>query len=235
MNLQQYINQNPQLRDWLEELPEEILSEIAVRQYAPNDYLITSGRYDHNVYIILEGVCHIARANDAGVVITYYKISTMDVIGLAELHSDRPQRRIANVVAKTEVTAAVIPGEVIMHCLGRYPLFSLRINQQVIQRLHESIGLYAECNNYPLYSSVVTYLKYAYHFYHRQFPPDYTGPVKINESRQEIADIIGVDIRSVNRTVEKLKREGFIKVVRGKIHIDHDEYMNLSNAGAERQ
>lgn len=234
MGIETYMKQIPELMKLLEELPPEALDRIQVRDYQVNDYLIRSGCYENNIYIILQGVCDIARPNDTGVMISNYKISNMDVTGLSELYQPLPAKRYASVIAKTPVTAAVIPSDILMTCFGKYQYFTVQLNLLVINRLHRSIGLFAECNNYPLYESVVTYLIYAYHFYKRQYALDYYGLVKINESRQEMADTIGVDVRSINRVIEKLKTEDYVKIIRGKIHIDKTRFVNLSNASPDK-
>lgn len=230
MRIETYMKQIPALKRLLEELPPEVLARIQVRNYQVNDYLIRSGDYENNIYVILQGVCDAARPNDTGVMITNYKISNMDVVGLSELYQPPPTKRYASVIAKTPVTAAVIPSDILMACFGKYQNFTVQLNLLVINRLHQAIGLFAECNNYPLFESVVTYLIYAYHFYKRQYASDYYGLVKINDSRQEMADTIGVDVRSINRVIEKLKAEEYLKVIRGKIHIDKECFVNLSNA-----
>lgn len=234
MGIETYMKQIPELMKLLEELPSEALARIQVRDYQINDYLIKFGGYENNIYVILQGVCDIARPNDTGVMISNYKISNMDVIGLSELYQSIPVKRYASVIAKTPVTAAVIPSDILMVCFGKYQNFTVQLNLLVINRLHQSIGLFAECNNYPLFGSVITYLIYAYHFYKRQYAPDYYGLVKINESRQEMADTIGVDVRSINRVIEKLKTDNFVKIIRGKIYIDKTQFVNLSNAAPDR-
>lgn len=53
------------------------------------------------------------------------------------------------------------------------------------------------------------------------------GNVKIKKKRQEIADEIGISIRTVNRAVSELKEEGIVSIVKGKIILSKNQYALL--------
>ncbi|GHV95092.1 hypothetical protein AGMMS50293_14120 [Spirochaetia bacterium] len=228
MTIHQYMKTEKELWGILRELPMEVLDQIEIKSWKTGDFLIKKGQYDNNLYIILKGVCDIIRSFDTGISLIYYKISKLDIIGFTELVGP-PIMREADVVARTEVTAALIPQKIIQACFGKYQIFSVQIALRIINRLHNSIGLFAECNNYSVNLSVVTYLLHAYYFYKRQYSENYDGPVKIFDSRQEMADLIGIDIRSVNRVITKLKNNSFLKIIKGKIHIDKSGFIKLYN------
>ena len=51
--------------------------------------------------------------------------------------------------------------------------------------------------------------------------------VLINEKRQQIADEMGMSIKTVNRGIKKLKEDNLITIIKGKIYIDKNQYLKM--------
>ncbi|MBU3810868.1 MAG: Crp/Fnr family transcriptional regulator [Candidatus Niameybacter stercoravium] len=232
MNVQTYIQSHPQLAELFSEIPNEELKFIQINRYAPNQLLIQRGSQDTNLFIILYGICDVLNELETGINICNYRIAPFDVIGFTEIITDTAPR-IASVISRTPVTAAVIPREAIQKWFGTYPAFTKKLTFSIVDRLHKSIITMAECKSYSLRTNLISYLMHTYELYRKTYPDTYSGAVKINESRQMMSEFLGVDVRSINRIIESLKSEELLAVIRGKIHIHPVQYNALIAAKYE--
>lgn len=53
--------------------------------------------------------------------------------------------------------------------------------------------------------------------------------VKITETREEISKEIGVNIKTLNRTIKALKEDGCLNIIKGKVVIDSDSIDKLED------
>lgn len=227
----------------LKEIPKsEIENNIEIIKYNKGDIIIEKERHGNELFIILEGVCNVIRQFETGISVIFYRVTNYDVIGFNELIGEHSRMREANVIAQTNVVVVCIERNTFLKWCSSYPTFSISICSRIIARLHETIKLFAECNSYPIYLSVVSYLLFAYAFYLRQNifstgDNSIVKTVKINETRREMAELIGVDVRSINRVIESLKNSEVITIIKGKINIDKCQYeklMNIKYEGTEK-
>lgn len=232
MDINNYLKSHPQLLNLFSEIPTEELKQIAIQHYSANEMLIQRGSQDTNLYVIIHGLCDVLNELETGIMICNYRIASLDVIGFAEIITDNSPR-VATIVARTPVTAAVIPKEAIQRWFGSYPHFTKNLTSSIVNRLHRCMAVMAECRSYSLRTNLISYLIHTYDLYSKTYPNTYKGAIKINESRQMMSEFIGVDVRSINRILETLKSEELICVIRGKIHILPLQYEALIHAKYE--
>lgn len=219
----------PSLMPFLSELSSEELATIEIATYKANEELISKGDSDSNLFIIIDGICDVMRELDTGISICNYKLSSLDIVGFSELISPSPIR-IATIVARTDVITARISKEHVLEWFGKYSQFTVGITTNIITRLHYALAIASECTSHSLRTNIISYLIHSYTVYLKVYAEDYTGPVKINETRQIISDYLGFDVRSINRCLEKLKNENLITIIKGKVHIDcvqHEKLISL--------
>ena len=204
------------------------LNELTIKHLKPGDYLTQRDQVDSCLYIIVEGLCDVMRTLDTGLDLCNYKLSSLDIVGLYGILLPKTQEiKQASVIARTNVTVICIPKVLVIHYLNTDPLFTFNISQRIITRLHEAMNLAFQCSTHSLKLNVVTYLIHAYSTYSKVYPKDYVEYVKINETRQIISDYIGVQTRSINRTLKELKEAQLMTIINGKIHINHTQYNEL--------
>jgi CRP-like cAMP-binding protein len=226
MDIRDYMNNMPTLAAMLQELPSEIVDRIKIVHLKAGDAVIEHCESNAYVYVILKGVCFTLDKFASGKRIILHKSTVSDVIGFSsifELQNDFQ----ASIFAKTQVTLAVIPLGLVKTCFGNYRGFSVEITSSVMRRLHSTIQLLSECNTYPLKLGLVTYLIHAYRFYMRQHTQSFNGEVKVLESRSDLANFLGVDVRSIHRAISSLRDFGYIIVKSGHIYISRIHYESL--------
>ncbi len=228
MTIAEAMKKHPSLCEIFSEFTPEMLSKIQVKTYEPGEYIIKKGSHDNNLFIILEGICNATNRYDVGQHTILYKLTAFDVSGLSELF-DENESRATSLIANTSVRALVLPHDLVLESFGKKQIFTVWTIKSILNRLHLSFALNKECSSYPSDLSVITYLLHSYHFYIKNYPPGYTGYVRLDESRQEMAGLMGLNIRTVNRAIKVFKANGCILIDRGKISIDQKGYVILSN------
>lgn len=221
-----YSRQHKEVEAIFDSLPPEALAQLTIQFYKKGSALIVAGQYDDRLFIILEGLARIEEEYPSGLCMTYYKVAPGDPIGFYEILADQPRRR-ASIIAHTDVVAAYLPKPTVVDWYLRYPTFNRKVCLRVLDRLYASSTLMAECASYDLYRGTIAYLLNAYDHYRRLRCDANQEPVRIGESRQAIADFLGVDIRSVNRAVERLKVAGLVGIDRGKVTITPPQQRRL--------
>ncbi len=179
------------------------------------------------VYIILSGIAGVFKEVDNGENFCYYKISKHDTIGVSEVLSEKPKRRIANIVAITDITTLRITQSDFKQFTRKYPLFFNQLTMGIIHRLHKSLEFHVECKKYSASLNIVSYLIYSYEFYLKMANNNSSNPIIIDETRHMMSSFTGISARTINSTIEKLKSLGFISVQKGKISMDNLGYQKL--------
>lgn len=216
----------PWLKDILHELPEEMLELIKIKTYKTQDVIIEHCEESYYTYIILEGICCSSQDMKNGTRFILRKATVGDVVGFMNVYG-KNRDFSAQILARTKVIAARLPRTLMQACFGTYPDFSTTMSYRVIDRLQSFLSLISECNNYPSYLSLITYLEYNYLFYLRSYPDQFTGPVRIMESRQNISDFLGIDVRSVQRLLARIKEEQLVTIPSRSIYINQAQYQAL--------
>lgn len=226
MNLSDAIIKYPWLNELLHELSPEMLDSIIIRSYAPQDIIMEHCEKHYYTYILLEGVCSSSQTTQNGTQFTLRKATIGDVIGFMNVYPDTMNFE-ASISARTKVVAALLPKPLMQSCFGTYHDFSVNMSKRVVNRLQSLLTLVSECNNSPSYIGLVIYLEYNYLFYLKSYPENFEGPVKIRESRQNISNFLGVNVRSIQRFLAKMKEEQLISISSHSIYINKVQYEAL--------
>ncbi len=206
------------------ELDSSSFKYFDIREFQPKSSIITSGEISElNLYMILEGVCSVDRPPYSynPWASASYRIAPGDFIGLLEIISPFPMRRQASVLARTHTLVLCIDGREFLRWQTRNPGLYNLIIAKTIEKLHRSRELLYHCASYSSTAAGASYLHYLYLIYKKGcYPPDYPGPVRIRETRTDIACAIIRNTRSVDRMLTFLKKKDMVYVQNGTITID---------------
>ncbi len=233
MQITDVMQKHPELRELFSEFSVDMLSLLQLKTYEPQEFIIKKGTHDKNLFIVVDGVCGSDNSFDAGQRTLLYKLSAFDAFGLTELFSDNHARE-TNLIAYTKVHVIAIPNTVVKACFGVHQQFIVYVVMNILRRLHRSIAMSKECVNYESDLTLLTYLLQAYHFYRKNYPPTYTGLVKIEDNRQDMADLTAMSVRTINRVLKCFRDNGLIQIQRGKVSIDHRMSLLLADLKLEK-
>ncbi len=228
MEFQKLLLEHPELQKLFQKFSDEDIKKIQISHYPQDVTMIKREEHATNyAYLIISGICGIFNILENGEDYCYYKISEYDVIGLSELLGEQAVSREADIRTLTDVVVLKITKEDLRSWMVQYPEFYNLLVKNIINRLHGTIRKHIECKKYSSMANIVSYLLYSYELYRKTHGKLYLGDVKINETREMIGDFISMSIRSVNYNLEALKKQDYISIRRGKIYINHEQYMHL--------
>lgn len=225
MNIYEYADYDQRSQKLFSTLPREKLGQLVLRRFKKGDFLIRIGTKPDLAYIILEGVCSMLRVNDEtdcpqiGPQLGY-----LDAVGLAELVKDIP--RIGSVNAFTDGVAALLDRDLFRAWTDEYPRFILSLYSNVVERLFQDSDYNNLCTKYSVYCGVISFLLYKRALLIKR-TPEFTGPVKIDFTREVIATAIGSDVRSVSRAISQLRHEGLVTVEKKKILVNGQQQAKM--------
>jgi len=228
MEFQKLLIDHPELKDLFQKFTMEDIDKIRIARY-PQDVAVIKRNAQESefAYLIVTGICGSFNVLENGEEYCTYKISDYDLIGLAELLGNEAVLREAEIRTLSDVVALKIAKTELRVWMVKYPEFYNRLLKNIINRLHGTIRKHVECKKYSSMGNLVSYLIYSYELYRKAYHRNHLGQVKINETREMIGDFISMSIRSINYNLEALKKQDYISIQRGKIYIDHDQYMRL--------
>lgn len=209
----------------IEALPEELIAKGTRVEYKPNSVMVSKGEFPANIYFILEGNVAGVREYSNGNVYSYFRLDEKNgSIGLLEILA-KQEKYIATIVTVTEVKA-------------------LRIDSAVVYRaIMEDIGFLRKCSNMLsddlykrsgndgvfYYLSGIDRVRYFLTNYYNDHPErkNEKGQMIVQAEYQEIANTIGMSIRTVGRNLQRLRETDEIRSERKKIVIGQKQYENL--------
>lgn len=224
MNLQAYIDRDVRMQNLFRTLPRGEFRWLQIQGYKKGERLLTSGETPRALFIILSGICTMKRDTAIAYSQQQEQLGYLDAVGLYEIIHNIP--RIGTIIAYQNCQVLVVDRKTVLRWVDEYPRFILEISTGIIHRLFKMLDYAGECTKCPAYFGVVSLLLGTRELFTRENPQN-NGPVRITYTRQYIADMVGKDIRSVNRAIEQLKGKGLISVERGKILIDGTQAQRL--------
>ena len=226
VNMMYFLNQDPRCRELFENLPEDMVSQLPVMEVEKDSTIIESGTYANRVYIVLSGVCAIvkkSRTSEKPIILN--RLGYLDIAGLYEIIRDIS--RVGHVIALTKCTLATIEREQLEKWMTQYPQFVIKLASQISDRYFNHIDY---LNYYIKYSSkcaLISFFLEQYQLLSSPFGPEKRS-IQILETRAELSEEIGRDIRSVNRCIHELKVQGLISTKSGKIIISKEQIQALT-------
>ncbi len=222
---------HPKLENF-RQLSEDELRRFEIRQYAPKDFLIQEDRpRDMSLFLLLKGVCvadKLKLSNDY--YFSTYRVLPGEFIGLYEIISPRQMNRSISIRAKTVATALCIPGMEFMRWQTEHPELYNWVIAEVLANRYRAHTFQANTFKLTTYSAGAYYLHSLYMEYRSAcYPKSYTGAVRIWDTRSEIGNALALNVRSVDRIINKFLEMGMVDIKKGKIYIDEEQAEILKN------
>lgn len=213
------LSSNP-LDDLLSRMPEEIRRRSSVRTIAAGETITKKGGEANCVFILLKGEARVVNEFPNGERYIFAQITSKDFIGEVENLADETEYS-SNVEAITDCKIMVLAAKSFSRWFEQDPLILMAISKIIAKKLYLTSS---QTGTVKFYSGIHKLQAYIIR---------YCSNIKaeetflINRNRQQIADEIGTSVKTVNRSIQKLKANGLLLVKRGKIHISTDQYTNM--------
>ncbi len=221
MSIECFINNKTYLSNLLKGMPDEIRKRCIVQKFDAKTILVKKDEEPKFVYIICAGMLRIFNEFENGKILQTAKVKDMDVVGILEVLSSE-DKIAATVEAVTECIALRISKEDFLEWIENDHHLAVIIAKKIASDFYNTTysngRLLLNSTMYTLVSFIIETIKKDVEQNKKGF---------IHKKRQEIADELGVSLRTVQRNIRKLKDAGLITVNTGKIHVDSNQYNKL--------
>lgn len=219
MSLEELINEVPGLEEYFRHMPEELWNRYTIRVYPPGTIIHQKDFKLDNFGIIAKGEHRVINEFENGNVFMIEKNESIDFVGEVTILAG---------MEKTSVTIETLTETTVIY-------FSRKDFEDWISKDIDFLRLVSHKIAYKLYRS--SYNRGARLFY----PPNFIlldyvlkqaallhiesrGSIIISKTRQELYEECGITVKTINRTIKKLKEDGVISLNKGKISMDLEQY-----------
>jgi CRP/FNR family transcriptional regulator, cyclic AMP receptor protein len=174
----------------------------------------TQGRYFHQ---LVEGRVRWINVDDEGREFIQKVIEEGESFGELPLLDDGPY--VATAVADRDSILIRLPKEAFLQLLRENPPMMFAFTRLMTQRLRNKFVLLKEVACQDPERKVITVLN----MYKDDHPgadcPKCRKGIRVGLTRQEIADMVGLRVETVIRTIRRLNEKGVVEIMRGKVYV----------------
>lgn len=223
MNLNELEKLNPEFLFFINNMPQYIKDNYFVKQYKVGE-IITRKNEDLKYFgIIVYGATRVVNEFENGNIYMIEMNPAIDYIGEVTILANQKVTSVS-----IESTMKNIVFFVPRHLAEQWIFSNIEIlkklSQKVANKLYSSSSEKGKNLFYPSDFILIDYLlKRAT----RENISTYTN-ISLNETRIVLSEEIGMNIKTLNRTINKLKDDKILSLHKGKIHMDYDNYLNAT-------
>lgn len=208
------IRYNQELLAYISQLSHST-SFISEKKIPQKERFIVQGENISSLYIIKSGIvkCFITENNGKDYILEF--LGEGEIIGELEIFNNSPS--LNNVETLTEIEVFKIPNQYFIELLQSNWNLNYLILKELATRVAQTASRASYQQNYPLEYSI---LKLIYLFS--------VQPLKL--SKQDLADYLGITVRSLNRTFLNLQQNGIIEAESLNLIIEQKEIAKMLNS-----
>lgn len=211
------------LMQLFEYVPDVIAEELNYEEVPKGEYILRAGMPGDTVYIILSGQITGVDHQRMGRVYYFMDFTRMYIIGDFEIFAEIPEYCISICAAK-DCRLLKISSKSYMSWV-RHDENALFLRMKNImatltsERIVDREYIFMSCTE-----RLADYLLKSY----RNAKKDSTGRHRVTKTQAQLADRIGYNVRSVQRSIASLEKDGFISSENGKITLSREQYLKLN-------
>lgn len=219
MTFDDVIKKVPELKYYLINMPKELKNKFVVKIHPPGT-IIHHQQSDLDVFgIVASGEHRVINLFEDGNIFMIEKNEPIDFIGEVTILAGMRQ---------TSVTIETITESIIMYIsrkdfedwIQKDIHFLRLVSQKVALKLYRSSSNRGAKLFYPPHFLLLDYLiQYA-----QQEQIQKTKYLIVKKTRQELHEETGITVKTINRTIPKLKDDQVISIVKGKISMTYEQY-----------
>lgn len=193
---------------------EQLLQEFGAitKIYSKNDAIFSEHENARNYYQILDGVVKMNNYNDDGKEFIQGIFYKQQSFGEPPLFID--VKYPANAEALTATTVLILPKEKLYDLLYKNPEIHLNITKSLAKRLYYKAIIASEISSHEPEHRVLRFLDYLKKDIAKI---DGKFTYKIEHTRQQIADILGLRVETVIRVIKNLEKKNELQIIKRKV------------------
>lgn len=219
MTFDEVLKKVPKLKDYLKNMPKELKNKFIVKIHPPGT-IIHDQNTELNVFgIVASGEHRVINLFDNGNIFMIEKNEPIDFIGEVTILAGMPKTSVT-IETITESIIMYIPRKDFEDWIKKDIHFLSLVSQKVALKLYRSSSNRGARLFYPPHFLILDFLlKLAQK---EKIQKDQTLIIK--KTREELCEEISVSVKTINRTIPKLKEDGVISIVKGKISMSYEQY-----------
>lgn len=193
----------------------ELLEKYGVvkKSFDKNDIIFEEGNLPLHYYQIISGEIKMSNYNDDGREFIQGIFYNGQSFGEPPLFLN--QKYPANAIAVEKSEIFVLPKENFMKLLEENPKVSIKVIENLAQRLYYKSVMAAEISTHEPEHRVLKLIDHGIAYFN--FQKDKNGYL-INFTRQQIGDLTGLRVETVIRTIKALEKKGELKIINRKVY-----------------
>lgn len=221
MKLEELLEKYPAAKIYFENMPKELLERYTIRTFPPG-YIIHQKDYPLNYFgIIVHGDHRVINEFENGNVFMIEKNEAVDFIGEVAIMAGMEKTSVT-IETLTECVAFMISREDFEMWIAKDMHFLRLIAREIAFKLYRSsYNRGAKLFYPPTYLFMDYLLKSA-----EQGKILEKGSFKLSKTREEIREELGMTVKTINRTISKLKEQRQINVSGGKVILTLAQYQS---------
>lgn len=184
-----------------------------IKSFAKNDIIFEEGNLPLNYFQIISGEIKMSNYNDHGREFIQGIFYEGQSFGEPPLFLN--QKYPANAIAVENASIFILPKENFMKLLEENPKVSIKIIENLSQRLYYKSVMAAEISTNEPEHRVLKLIDHGITYFN--FQKDINGFL-INFTRQQIGDLTGLRVETVIRTIKALEKKGELKIINRKVY-----------------
>ena len=210
------------LSEFFEFLPDIMVDEFRYCEVKKGGNIILGGEAAKYVYFVLDGDVKGIDYYQTGSVYSFIDLTKMYILGDFELFSDIPEYMIS-IYADRDCKLLKIPANRYMKWIRHdenalYMRLSKVLRVLTTERMLDRRYLHMGCKE-----RVINYLI----LYYEKNTKSSSQSVTIHLTQSELSEIVGFNIRSIQRAVSSLEDENLITIINRKMVLSQEQYLKL--------
>ncbi|WP_201747907.1 Crp/Fnr family transcriptional regulator [Chitinophaga vietnamensis] len=191
---------------------------IYQKTFTAGSLFIRQGSHIQHAYVIMDGIskCYISEDNGKDYIFEF--LGKGEIVG--DLEGLRGTPCLCNVEAVTDLSVYVIRQDVFTAMVNTEPAFNRLLMESLAIRLGQTCERASYQQLYPIEYGLLRLLMLA-------------ADQQISFSKKDLADYLGITVRSFNRTIRQLREKNVISLAGLRIDIGKRELEALLKAYAE--
>lgn len=200
--------------------PEYIQSQMEIINYEKNQAIMETGDANTYVYFLLKGKVAMVDEKVPSIPFTFGEYKAIDVLGDYELFSN-VSGRFVSLRTNTPCTCIRIhSGDYMNWIKADVNALFIRVNM-IMSVLSRETQFMRQFVFLDMETRIIVY------FYEEYLKREVPRSIRINATREEIAGKMACSIRTLNRSLQKIEKNGFITRYRGKIYINIEQFKKI--------
>jgi CRP/FNR family cyclic AMP-dependent transcriptional regulator len=211
----------------LDHMPESIRQHSTRRTFQPGEIVVRKGDRADHVYLIMAGKLRVSNEFESGQRYTFASLEVPDLMGDLEVLAGQECFAATN-EAITECQVLSMTADTFLNWMKMDNDFAVAVARLLAAKMYPTSNEAGRVKFQPSQERFEEYLA-------KRLGDIETDLFILHTSRQQIADDIGTSVKTVNRCVTKMRDDGELALLHGKITLNREQQSKLRSAwGTEK-